>query len=176
MIMFTGRDPGGIPLDVRIHHFSLHPSPPQPSTLQPGLALQPLADYFGLNLWQEKGVRETTLGTAISFGFVLRNPSPLLTVLFLTVLFVQIAFGSSLDPKIHRTATQQSQHTIYMLSPARPFSCSVNIKTAKNQGPRNPLCSHVHTRLQQSCHVKQEYVYVEQPMDTLVWKIVLYKA
>lgn len=43
LITFTGSDPGGIPLDVRIHHFSSHPSLPQPSTLQPGLALQPLS-------------------------------------------------------------------------------------------------------------------------------------
>lgn len=69
LITFTGRDPGGIPLDVRIHHFSSHPSLPQPATLQPALHCSPWADYFGLSLWQEKGARESTLGTAIAFGF-----------------------------------------------------------------------------------------------------------
>lgn len=44
----------------------LTPSLPQPSPPQPGLALQPLADCSGLNLWQEKGARETILDTAVS--------------------------------------------------------------------------------------------------------------
>lgn len=41
----------------------------------------------------------------------------------LTAVFVQIAFGSSLDPKIQRTEVQQSQ-PYYMLSPALPFILS----------------------------------------------------
>lgn len=51
------------------------------------------------------------------------SPLPLFPSFLLTAVFVQIAFGSSLDPKIQWTEVQQSQ-PYYMLSPALSFILS----------------------------------------------------
>lgn len=73
LIMIPGRDPGGILLDTRNSSllstpFStlLYHSPP-PCRLD--LPCSPWAHYSGLNPWQEKGARVTTLDTTASFSF-----------------------------------------------------------------------------------------------------------
>lgn len=95
-------------------------------------------------------------------------PSP--QSLLLTVTFVQIACGSSLDPKIHRTAMQPSQLSSQLSVHPCPVSCPVSIKSGKNHGPRDRLCNHLHTHFTSRPVIQVELVYVEQAMNTLVWK------
>lgn len=110
-------------------------------------------NHFGLNLWQEKGERVTSLGTTSSFSFdTVESLFPLPKPFFESYIFVRIAFESSLDPKNHRTPTRQSQ-PYYMLSLQPPF-----ILSSKNEN-WDCLRNHLHTHL--CSPVKQvELVYV----------------
>lgn len=108
-----------------IHHFCLGRSLSEPSALQPGLAQQvtwPLS--WPRWLEPQAGERGETNHLRHNHRFnlwccLIASPQSFLLI----VIFVQIAFGSSLDPKTHGTAVQPSP--LYsLLCPALPFILS----------------------------------------------------
>lgn len=108
-----------------IHHFCLGRALSEPSALQPGLAQQ-VTWPLSWPRWLEPQAGERGETNHLRHNrrcnlwcCLIASPRSFLLI----VRFVQIAFGSSLDPKIHGTAVQPSP--LYsLLCPALPFILS----------------------------------------------------